>query len=153
MDATVQVSATDYLEGAVNTNGNLQQGVTSTNAFVDVVQFFSQHVYEDLQADEISVHPILQVDAIRFLYSFRNQVGVSTFHSCKIVRLINYAAHERATPLFFLCSSATCVCRTTYAICMQRQPLSGYCSSSALIKCKLYNHIQDFSHQSYLRHL
>ena len=54
----------------------LQQGVTSTNALVDVVQFFSQHVYEDLQAEANSVHPILQVDAIRFLYSFRNQVSV-----------------------------------------------------------------------------
>ena len=53
----------------------LQQGVTSTNALVDVVQFFSQHVYEDLQAEANSVHPILQVDAIRFLYSFRNQVS------------------------------------------------------------------------------
>jgi exportin-2 (importin alpha re-exporter) len=48
--------------------------VTSTNALVDVVKFFSEHVYQDLQAESGSVHPILQVDAIRFLYTFRNQL-------------------------------------------------------------------------------
>ena len=52
----------------------IQQGVTSTNALVDVVKFFSEHVFEDLQAQPNDVHPILQVDAIRFLYSFRNQL-------------------------------------------------------------------------------
>ncbi|KAK7018753.1 importin-alpha export receptor [Paramarasmius palmivorus] len=45
---------------------------TSTNALVDVVKFFSDHVYEDLQA-QANAHPILQGDAIRFLYTFRNQ--------------------------------------------------------------------------------
>jgi exportin-2 (importin alpha re-exporter) len=49
--------------------------VTSINALIDIVQFFSQHVFQDLQAPDGSVHPILQVDAIRFLYTFRNQVG------------------------------------------------------------------------------
>ncbi|KAH8112452.1 Cse1-domain-containing protein [Phellopilus nigrolimitatus] len=64
-----------YLLTAVATRGaTAQQGVTSTNALVDVVQFFSQHVFEDLQAAADAVHPILQVDAIRFLYSFRNQL-------------------------------------------------------------------------------
>lgn len=38
------------------------------------MQFFSDHVFQDLQADPSSIHPILQVDAIRFLYTFRNQV-------------------------------------------------------------------------------
>jgi exportin-2 (importin alpha re-exporter) len=41
---------------------------------VDVVKFFSDHVFQDLQAVPGAVHPILQVDAIRFLYTFRNQV-------------------------------------------------------------------------------
>lgn len=57
----------------------IQQGVTSTNALVDVVQFFSQHVFQDLQAEADTVHPILQVDAIRFLYSFRNQARYICF--------------------------------------------------------------------------
>jgi exportin-2 (importin alpha re-exporter) len=49
-------------------------GVTSTNALVDIVQFFSDNVFADLQASTDSVHPILQVDAIKYLYTFRNQV-------------------------------------------------------------------------------
>lgn len=58
--------------------------MTSTNALVDVVQFFSEHVFQDLQAAADAVHPILQVDAIRFLYSFRNQVrpGCSAIGTC-----------------------------------------------------------------------
>ncbi|KAJ4491703.1 CAS/CSE protein [Lentinula lateritia] len=64
-----------YLLTAVATRGvTTQQGVTSTNALVDVVKFFSDHVFQDLQAPPGSVHPILQVDAIRFLYTFRNQL-------------------------------------------------------------------------------
>lgn len=54
----------------------LQHGVTSTNSLVDVVKFFSDHVFQDLQAAQGTVHPIMQVDAIRFLLTFRNQVCV-----------------------------------------------------------------------------
>ncbi|KAJ7594086.1 CAS/CSE protein [Mycena floridula] len=65
-----------YLLTAIATRGSTaQSGVTSTNALVDVIQFFSQHVYNDLQQTGSGVvHPILQVDAIRFLYTFRNQL-------------------------------------------------------------------------------
>ncbi|KAF8650732.1 hypothetical protein AX16_005105 [Volvariella volvacea WC 439] len=64
-----------YMLTAVATRGSTtQHGVTSTNALVDVVKFFSDHVFEDLQAEQGSVHPILQVDAIRFLHTFRNQL-------------------------------------------------------------------------------
>ncbi|KAF8148458.1 importin alpha re-exporter [Crassisporium funariophilum] len=64
-----------YLLTAVATRGSTtQHGVTSTNALVDVVKFFSDHVFEDLQAASGTVNPILQVDAIRFLYTFRNQL-------------------------------------------------------------------------------
>ncbi|KAI0714440.1 armadillo-type protein [Cerioporus squamosus] len=64
-----------YLLTAVATRGSTtQHGVTSTNALIDVVQFFSDNVFQDLQAAPGSVHPILQVDAIRFLYTFRNQL-------------------------------------------------------------------------------
>lgn len=54
-----------------------QQGVTSVNPLVDIVQFFSQYIAQDLQAASGVVHPILEVDAIRFLYTFRNQVFIS----------------------------------------------------------------------------
>ncbi|KAG1888183.1 CAS/CSE protein [Suillus subluteus] len=60
-----------YLLTAVATEAH---GVTSTNALVDVVKFFSEHVYQDLQASAGSIHEILYVDAIRFLLTFRNQL-------------------------------------------------------------------------------
>ncbi|KAJ7050487.1 importin alpha re-exporter [Mycena amicta] len=64
-----------FLMMAIATRGSTaQHGVTSTNALVDVVQFFSNHVFADLDAQDGSVHPILQVDAIRYLLNFRNQL-------------------------------------------------------------------------------
>jgi hypothetical protein len=33
-------------------------------------------VFADLQAEPSSVHPILQVDAIKYLFTFRNQVRI-----------------------------------------------------------------------------
>ncbi|KAK7023669.1 importin-alpha export receptor [Paramarasmius palmivorus] len=66
-----------YLPTALASRGaTAQHGVTATNALVDVVKSFSDHVYEDLQAQG-NVHPILQVDAIRFLYTFRKQQSPS----------------------------------------------------------------------------
>ncbi|KAK2460740.1 hypothetical protein APHAL10511_007210 [Amanita phalloides] len=64
-----------YLLNAVATRGaTVKLGVTSVNALIDVVKFFSDHVLQDLQAAPGTVHPILQIDAIRFLYTFRNQL-------------------------------------------------------------------------------
>ncbi|KAI0077557.1 Cse1-domain-containing protein [Panus rudis PR-1116 ss-1] len=64
-----------YLLTAVATRGSTtQHGVTSTNALVDVVEFFSEHIYQDLAAEPTQVHPVLQVDAIRYLYTFRTQL-------------------------------------------------------------------------------
>ncbi|KAG2034488.1 CAS/CSE protein [Suillus americanus] len=64
-----------YLLTAVATEASTtQHGVTSTNALVDVVKFFSENVYQDLRASAGSIHEILYVDAIRFLLTFRNQL-------------------------------------------------------------------------------
>ena len=45
-----------------------------------VVDWFAENVLGDLQAAPGTVHPILQVDAIRYLYTFRNQVGFLFIH-------------------------------------------------------------------------
>ncbi|WWC86346.1 uncharacterized protein L201_001219 [Kwoniella dendrophila CBS 6074] len=64
-----------YLLTSIASRGSTQQlGVTSTNVLVDVVDFFGQNVFSDLQAASGSVHPILTVDAIKFLHTFRNQL-------------------------------------------------------------------------------
>ena len=53
----------------------MQQGVTATNPNVNIVQWFGDNIFGDLQAATGGgVHPALQVDAIRYLYTFRYQV-------------------------------------------------------------------------------
>ncbi|GME96056.1 unnamed protein product [Ambrosiozyma monospora] len=62
-----------YLFSAIATNGSLTNaGLTSTNLLVDVVQFFTNYVAPDL-VNQVS-HPILKVDAIKYIYTFRNQL-------------------------------------------------------------------------------
>lgn len=74
--STTQVSERQVLSMSTAILRQQKHGVTSTNALVDVVKFFSEHVYQDLQASAGSIHEILYVDAIRFLLTFRNQVFV-----------------------------------------------------------------------------
>ncbi|BEJ11174.1 hypothetical protein CspHIS471_0105960 [Cutaneotrichosporon sp. HIS471] len=64
-----------YLLTSIASRGStVQRGVTSVNVLVDVVDFFGKNVFADLQAAPGSVHPILTVDAIKYLYTFRNQL-------------------------------------------------------------------------------
>ncbi|KAI9492718.1 Cse1-domain-containing protein [Zychaea mexicana] len=51
-----------------------QLGVTQTNNLVDVVDFFTKHILGDLETDVNAGSPILKVDAIKFLYTFRSQL-------------------------------------------------------------------------------
>ncbi|KAI8645460.1 Cse1-domain-containing protein [Parasitella parasitica] len=53
---------------------NSQQGVTKTNELVNVVDFFSKNVLCDLQSDVRTDIPILKVDAIKYVYTFRTQL-------------------------------------------------------------------------------
>ena len=53
----------------------MQQGVTTTNLNVNIVQCFGDIIFGDLQvAAGGGVHLALQVDAIRYLYTSRCQV-------------------------------------------------------------------------------
>ncbi|KAI5964902.1 CSE1 [Candida pseudojiufengensis] len=62
-----------YLFSSLATKGSVTNvGVTSTNVLVDVVKFFSDNVAHDLQSSD--VHPILQVDSIKYIFTFRNQL-------------------------------------------------------------------------------
>jgi exportin-2 (importin alpha re-exporter) len=61
----------------------MQQGVTATNPNVNIVQWFGDNIFGDLQAAAGGgVHPALQVDAIRYLYTFRYQVRLSLQRAC-----------------------------------------------------------------------
>ena len=49
--------------------------MTATNPNVNIVQWFGDNIFYDLRAATGGgVHPTLQVDAIRYLYTFRYQV-------------------------------------------------------------------------------
>lgn len=85
-----------YLFTSVASLGStMSQGVTSTNVHVDVVKFFAEHVYSDLEEGK-SVHPILQVDAIRFIHQFRYQV-MQDYDDEIRPTLTCQSAHKRAT--------------------------------------------------------
>ena len=62
-----------YLFSAIAAKGvtTASQGVTNTNSLVNITDFFEKHLAADLLA-ETGVQPILKVDAIKFLYSFRS---------------------------------------------------------------------------------
>lgn len=47
-------------------------GVTKTNSLVDIGDFFSKNLALDLQNDD--THPLLKVDAIKYLYVFRSVI-------------------------------------------------------------------------------
>ncbi|KAI9288300.1 putative importin-alpha export receptor [Umbelopsis sp. AD052] len=55
-------------------SGTAQHGATVINANIDVVDFFSKYILSDLQSPIASGNPILKVDAIKYLYTFRHQL-------------------------------------------------------------------------------
>ncbi|KAL7752979.1 importin-alpha export receptor [Sorochytrium milnesiophthora] len=75
-------------------------GATTTNAFLDVVQFFSASVFPDMQ-QSAKVHPILTVDALKFLYTFRSQLTKEQLLSVfplllQLLSSENYVVHTYA---------------------------------------------------------
>lgn len=63
-----------YLFTALAINGNITNaGVSSTNTLLDVVDFFTREIAPDLTSNNIP-HIILRVDAIKYIYTFRNQL-------------------------------------------------------------------------------
>lgn len=63
-----------YLFTALAINGNVTSlGVSSTNILLDVVDFFTKQIAPDLTNSV--PHIILRVDAIKYIYTFRNQLN------------------------------------------------------------------------------
>lgn len=64
-----------YLFSSIAAKGSTERkGVVHTNLLVDVVDFFQSNVAADLIAPFDDVEPILKVDAIKYLYTFRSQL-------------------------------------------------------------------------------
>lgn len=62
-----------YLFSAIAAKGvaTSSHGVTATNNFVSITDYFQQNLAADLISED-GVHPILKVDAIKYLYTFRS---------------------------------------------------------------------------------
>lgn len=73
LDLLLRLSVLSLLTRKIYALTFQQHGVTSTNALVDVVRFFGEHIYPDLQS--ASVHPVIQADAIKFVHTFRSQLS------------------------------------------------------------------------------
>ena len=71
-DTAVYLFSSIAAKGVITTG----QGVKTTNSLVNVVDFFQNNIASDLVADS-GVEPILKVDAIKFLYTFRSQLTKS----------------------------------------------------------------------------
>ncbi|CCG83515.1 Importin-alpha re-exporter [Taphrina deformans PYCC 5710] len=68
-DTAMHLVTSITIKGVITKNG-----VTSTNLMIDINQFFESNVLPDLQASATSIHPILKLDAIKFVQTFRNQL-------------------------------------------------------------------------------
>jgi len=64
-----------YLFSAIAAKGIITttHGVKTTNPLLSVVEFFQNNIANDLVADS-GVEPIIKVDAIKYLYTFRSQL-------------------------------------------------------------------------------
>jgi exportin-2 (importin alpha re-exporter) len=62
-----------YLFSAIAAKGvaTSTHGVTATNNLVSITDFFTQNLASDL-VNDAGIHPILKVDAIKYLYNFRS---------------------------------------------------------------------------------
>lgn len=49
-------------------------GVTKVNPLTNIQDFYSCHIFPDLQPSNAALHPLLKVDAIRFISDFRSQL-------------------------------------------------------------------------------
>ena len=74
-DTAVYLYSSIAAKGTVTTS----QGVTSTHEFANVIDFFQRHIASDL-VSESGVEPVLQVDAIKYLYIFRSQMTATQWH-------------------------------------------------------------------------
>ncbi|KAJ5203921.1 Armadillo-like helical [Penicillium cinerascens] len=81
-----------YLFSAIAAKGvaTSTHGVTSTNNLVSITDFFSQNLASDLVTDA-GIHPILKVDAIKYLYNFRSIITKDQWQGVLPV-LVNHLA-------------------------------------------------------------
>ncbi|KAI1377309.1 putative mportin-alpha export receptor [Hypoxylon crocopeplum] len=95
-----------FLSIAAKGSVTMSHGVKTVNSLVNVVDFFQQHVANDLISDA-GVEPISKVDAIKYLYTFRSQLTKEQWQAA-------------FPPLIQNMGSSNYVVYTYAAICIER---------------------------------
>jgi exportin-2 (importin alpha re-exporter) len=57
-------------------------GVTSMNPLVNIRDYFNSQVFADLKSSDTSIHPLLTLEAIKFVIYYRNQLGKDDLAQC-----------------------------------------------------------------------
>ncbi|KAK6460649.1 CAS specific exportin for Srp1p required for accurate mitotic chromosome segregation [Scheffersomyces coipomensis] len=88
-----------YLFSSLAAKGSVTNlGVTSTNVLVDVIKFFTDNIANDLIGSNNS-HPILIVDSIKYIFTFRNQLSKDQLLSA-IPLLIDHLSRNQNTVVY-----------------------------------------------------
>jgi exportin-2 (importin alpha re-exporter) len=131
--------------------------VTATNPNVNIVQWFAENIYTDLQVGAGGVNPVLQVDAIRYLYTFRNQVREGLLIMLTFIRPraniypIQLTKEQLVSVLPLLSSRLEShdVVVYTYAAVALDRVLSMRVGESTSLMCVSHAMLASFSHNLY----
>lgn len=126
-----------YLFSAVAAKGvaTASHGVTATNSLVNITDYFQKHLAADLVSQD-GVHPILKVDAIKFLYLFRSVITKEQWQEV-LPLLVNHLASSNYVVYTY---SAIVVERVLFLTDAQGQPIIAPSSITPLAK-DLLEHI------------
>lgn len=93
-----------YVVLALTVKGSTKkEGVTKTNTYINIIDFFGTQVLPELQSPDTNAMPVLKADCLKFISTFRNQLPTEAFPvlmpivarylSCDDFVLHTYAAH------------------------------------------------------------
>ena len=126
-----------YLFSAIAAKGTATatHGVTATNGLVSITDFFQKHLAADLVSQD-GIHPILKVDAIKYLYLFRSIITKEQWQEVMPL-LVNHLASSNYVVYTY---AAIAVERALYLSDAQGQPVISPAGVTPLAK-DLLEHI------------
>lgn len=110
-----------YLFSSIAAKGTptAAKGVTSTNPHVDILDFFQQNIAADLTSTD--AEPLLKVDAMKYLYTFRSQLTQEQWHAA-FPLLVNHLSSSNYVVYTY---ASIVVERVLYMTDDKRQPFIG----------------------------
>ena len=69
-------------------------GVTSVNPLLNIADFFNTHVVNDLESSDSNLNPLLLLESIKFVVSYRNQLAKSDLFRCMPLLLCHLESHN-----------------------------------------------------------